>query len=339
MNPAPFRYVILSVLAGCLWGAIGYAIARQMFGPPVWGGVVASPFIGLVIGLLFRGFRERSPGARIALSLVSLYLASGLFALAVGFTDAARAIPNRIGSAVVIQTVMAVWWGLTFTFFLPMLWALAYFTHALLGRADDGGAAKARAAGVTPAASPATPGMAARAWARIRGLQGADASFLRGLVIGAAGVVGALLLIRVLHRFRHPLGELATLAVGAGFLVYSGRAAWRWWKGRQTVVAPIGVIGALGVTGSGWALVAIVRALSKVSSENYGMIVVWPFVFLAAAVLIVAGVIAAAVGAGSVFTAVTKQPPGAALLALGGAVAAVLNLLHVVALTRLVFTG
>jgi hypothetical protein len=328
--------VLFAVLAGCLWGAIGYAIARQGFGPPVWGGVVAAPLIGLAIAFVFRGFRERSPGARIALSLVSLYLASGLFALAVGITDAARPIADRNGGAVVIQTVLAVWWGVTFTVLLPVLWALAYFTHALLGRADSGGPRNARA----PAGAPlVAPELGERAWERVRGPNGGDATFLRGLAIGAAGVAGVLLLLRLLHQFRQPLGELAVLLVGAGFLVYGGRAAWRWWKPRQLAVAPVGVLGAFGVTGAGWALVAIVHALSNVSSENYGMIVVWPFVFLAASVLIVAGVLASAVGVAAVVTAASRRPPKGALIALGGAVAAALNLLHVVALTRMVFTG
>ena len=333
MKPAPFRYTFLAVLAGCIWGAIGFAIARQMFGPPIWGGVIAAPFIGLVIGFVFRGFRERSPGARIALSLVSLYLATGLFALAVGCTDAARPIAHRNGGEVVIQAVMAIWWGVTFTFFLPLLWALAYLTHALLGRAD---VRSERGPAGTPLVA---PDLGERTWEQIRGPQGADSSFLRGLAIGAAGVAGVLLLFRLLHEFRRPLGDLSVLLVAAGVLAWGGRAAWRWWKSRQLAVAPVGVLGALGVTGAGWALVAIVHALSKVSSENYGMIVVWPLVFLAAGLLIVAGVIASAVGAASVYTAVRERPERGVLIAAGGAIAAVLNLLHVVALTRLVFTG
>lgn len=333
MKPAPLPYVILSVLVGCLWGAIGYAVAHQALGPPIWGGVVAAPFIGLAIAFVFRGFRERSPGAKLALSLVSLYLATGLFALAVGLTDAARPIVHRNGGAVVLQTIFAIWWGTTFTIFLPALWVLAYFTHALLGYADH------RSAPGSAGTPLVTPDMGERAWRRVRGLQGEDASFLRGLAIGAAGVAGVLLLFRLLHQFRQPLGELAMLVAVAGFLAYGGRAAWRWWKLRQLAVAPIGVLGALGVAGAGWVLVAIVHACSKVSSENYGMIVVWPFVFVAAGVLVVAGVIASAVGAASVYTAVRERPARGVLIALGGAAAAVLNLLHVVTLTRLVFTG
>lgn len=37
-----------------------------------------------------------------------------------------------------IQTVLGVWWGITFAGYLPLLWPFAYMTHALLGRVDAG---------------------------------------------------------------------------------------------------------------------------------------------------------------------------------------------------------
>jgi hypothetical protein len=132
----PGRYVLLALLAGAVWGATGLALAGQMLGACVWGGVLAAPAVGLFVAIAFRGFRDRPPAHRIALSLVSLYLAAGLFALAAGVTDAARPIPNRNPGAVVIQTVLGVWWGITFAGYLPLLWPLAYLTHALLTRAD-----------------------------------------------------------------------------------------------------------------------------------------------------------------------------------------------------------
>lgn len=135
------RYLVLALVAGAIWGAIGLAIAGQMLGDAVWGGVVAAPVIGLLIAIAFRGFRSRPPAQRIALSLVSLYLAAGLFALATGIVDALRPIPNRIPGAVVMQTVLGVWWGVTFTGYLLPLWALAYLTHTLLGRAEGRGQA------------------------------------------------------------------------------------------------------------------------------------------------------------------------------------------------------
>jgi len=95
MSPAPARYIGLALLVGSIWGVIGVALAGQMLGPLAWVGAVASPAIGLGTAVVFRGFRERAPGVRVALSLISLYFAAGLFALAVGLADAARVIPNR----------------------------------------------------------------------------------------------------------------------------------------------------------------------------------------------------------------------------------------------------
>src|SRR5262245_36609634 len=120
MRPLSGRTVLCALLAGAIWGVLGLALAGQALGPSVWGGVIAAPAIGLAIALAFRGFRERPPGMRVALALVSLYVASGLFALAAGIADALRPIPSRIVSAVVMQSVLGVWWGVTFTGLLPL---------------------------------------------------------------------------------------------------------------------------------------------------------------------------------------------------------------------------
>jgi hypothetical protein len=141
MPPWTGARVGLALLAGVVWGVIGLLLASTALGTSVWGGVAIAPVIGLVIGYAFRGFRDQGPGVRIALALVSLYLAAGLFGLAAGIADAARPIPNRDPVAVVVQSVVGVWWGITFTGYLVVLWPLAYLTHTLLGRASPRGPA------------------------------------------------------------------------------------------------------------------------------------------------------------------------------------------------------
>ena len=105
--------------------------------PPVWGAVVASPVIGLVVGLAFRWIHRLRGARRAVVSLHSLYAAAALFGVVVGFTDLARLLAldaNVIPSAVVLQAIPAVLWGLTFTGYFLVLWPLVHLNHQLLGR-------------------------------------------------------------------------------------------------------------------------------------------------------------------------------------------------------------
>jgi hypothetical protein len=356
MSPLPGRYLLLALLAGAVWGAIGMVLAGRTLGLPVWGGAVASPVIGLAIAVLFRGFRQRPIGARIALALVSLYLGAGLFALAVGVADAVRPIGPRDAMAVVIQTVLGVWWGITFTGYLPLLWPLAYLTHSLLGRADRGGSGfsgyrpiEAERTTAQPA-SPARDVSARDATQRPRPREelrpGTDrtpqerrARRVHGLVRGVLALVGLLVVWSALRGGRGPLGGLIILLVGAGLAFLGARAGWRWFRNQPAAIATVGVLGAFVAAGAGWLLVAIVRALSHVSGENYGMIVVWPIMFAAAVVAVCAGVLAIAMSGAAAYTALTRAFANRALIVIGAVVAVTLNVLHIVALTRLLFTG
>jgi hypothetical protein len=161
----------------------------------------------------------------------------------------------------------------------------------------------------------------------------------RSLVMGALAIGGGLLVLAGLNPGRGALHELVTLLVVVILALLAGRAGWRWWKGQPRQIGRVGLLGTFGMAGTGWALVALVHALSRVSSENYGMIIVWPVVFLIGNAAICGGVLAAAVGVAFVVTALKKEPAHPRLIALGGAAAAVLNLLHVRELVRLLLTG
>lgn len=130
----PARKLALVLAIGIVWGAIAYTIAGPWLGVSVWGGLALLPLIGLGVAFLFRDFGQYRPVLRIALSLVSLYLVTGLFALASGIADASRAIPGRNPVEVVLQDVFGLLWGLTFAGYLPLLWVLAYITHWVLVR-------------------------------------------------------------------------------------------------------------------------------------------------------------------------------------------------------------
>jgi hypothetical protein len=127
------RYYWLSLLSGCAWAAVALLLASGPFGNMVIGGIVAAPFIGLLVGLLYRPAYRLPRAAQAFGALLTLYLAVALFGLAVGAYDAFwRDIPNRITSAVILQGMWAALWGVTFGGYILLLWPLAIFNHRLL---------------------------------------------------------------------------------------------------------------------------------------------------------------------------------------------------------------
>jgi hypothetical protein len=164
-------------------------------------------------------------------------------------------------------------------------------------------------------------------------------SLARGLAIGALVIGGALVVLSVLTGSRGALRELVTLFALVTLAFFAARAGWRWWKRQPRQIASKGLVGALGMVGVGWLLVAFVHACSRVSSENFGMIVVWPIVFLMGIAVTCGGLLAALVGVWVILTAATRAPEHRLPIIVGGGAAVVLNLSHVYVLVRLLFTG
>lgn len=128
------RYVVLSAISGCIWAVIAYFLGSQGMGSIIAGGLLASPLIGIGVSLIYRSAYCRSAVARVGMSLVTLYVATALFGMAAGLYDAMRPIPNRLLGEVVLQSVMATLWGVTFTGFFLFLWPLSFVNHWLIGR-------------------------------------------------------------------------------------------------------------------------------------------------------------------------------------------------------------
>jgi hypothetical protein len=127
-----------SFLAGGAWGLLAWALGHQAYGQAIWGGVVAAPFIGLLVsGLMHHRFESTSGWRRLLVALVSLYLGATLFALAVGITDALTGSASRGAVEVVLQAVIGTWWGVTIAGFWIALWPLAWLTHIVLAWVDD----------------------------------------------------------------------------------------------------------------------------------------------------------------------------------------------------------
>ena len=69
----------LSALSGCGWGLVAYFIGHAAFGHGIWGGIVAAPLIGVLIGHLSESIGAKSRPVQIVASLFDLYLAAMTF--------------------------------------------------------------------------------------------------------------------------------------------------------------------------------------------------------------------------------------------------------------------
>ena len=157
--------------------------------------------------------------------------------------------------------------------------------------------------------------------------------------MGALAIAGVLVVLSGLGRRRGTLDELVGLLATIALVFFVVRGSWRWWNRQPVGIASLGLVGALAMVPAGWLLVGIVHACSRVSSENFGMIIVWPIVFLLGIAVTVGGLVAAIVGVGVIVTAATKAPKHGGLVVAGGVAAVVLNLAHIYALVRLLYTG
>jgi hypothetical protein len=130
------RAAKLSALSGCGWGLVAYSIGHAALGRHIWGGIIAAPLIGVVIGRLSRPIGVRSRGYQIAAALFDLYLAATCFAVAMAVFDFVWGPRNVTFSALLTQSVLAVLWGVTFPAYFLVLWPLSFFNHRLVWHAD-----------------------------------------------------------------------------------------------------------------------------------------------------------------------------------------------------------
>ena len=134
MKALNLRYGTLSLLSGYFWAVIVYWLGYRWMSPMIWSGIIASPFIGLAMGFLYRNACNKSLVNRIFLSLVTLYAAVGIFGCVTGTHDALRHIPNRASWAVVVQMILACWGGITISGLFLLLWPLSFLNHTLVCR-------------------------------------------------------------------------------------------------------------------------------------------------------------------------------------------------------------
>jgi hypothetical protein len=130
--PQRARFRRLSAAFGLLWGGFATALSLPATSA-AWGGLIASPFIGLLVGLGLWRTRAWAVPLRALVALVALYAAAALFGLGVGMADWLMVdAPGRRPGAVVLQSVFAFPWGLTVTgYVLPITPAAWLSTWAI----------------------------------------------------------------------------------------------------------------------------------------------------------------------------------------------------------------
>ena len=133
MSPAT---KVRSSVLGLGWGVLAALLGAQGVGPDIWGGVLASPVIGLVVSrATFDRFQAGSGRRQAAISLGGLLLGAILFGLALGVIDLIRHPGQRIVDSLGAG-IVAVLWGVFVTGFFLFLWPLAYATYWLLAWFD-----------------------------------------------------------------------------------------------------------------------------------------------------------------------------------------------------------
>jgi hypothetical protein len=126
-------YFLFSLASGCLWALIALTLGYRAFGPSIWGGILAAPLIGLLMGVSSAWFDTRWQGGRALFSLVSLYVAASLFGFAMTLYDLfVRGIGPAPSLENLLSGIAATLWGITFTGYFAILWPLAYLNHRLL---------------------------------------------------------------------------------------------------------------------------------------------------------------------------------------------------------------
>jgi NAD/NADP transhydrogenase beta subunit len=138
----------LSALSGCGWAVVAYFVGHAAFGYRIWGGIIAAPLIGVLIGHLSKSMEAKTRRIQIVASLFNFYLAATCFAVAMAVFDFVWGPRHVPFSPVLMQHVLGVLWGLTFTGYFLVLWPLSFFNHRLVWRAHAAGGIAAPKVGI-----------------------------------------------------------------------------------------------------------------------------------------------------------------------------------------------
>lgn len=128
--------LVLSALSGCVWAGIVVAIHDQALYWPMSAGLVASPAIGVAMGVVSYTFLKEPIPIRMAIAVGTLYAAAALFGVATGVAD--QLWGSRPAAALsagdIARSAADMVFGLTISGYALLLAPVSYVNHAVISQ-------------------------------------------------------------------------------------------------------------------------------------------------------------------------------------------------------------
>lgn len=132
---------VVAIISGTVRTVIAALILWQ---PEFWGRLhemrwlacLAGPFIGLGLYYSSRWSYKKKTGIRVVWSIISLYLAAGIYGLVLGLLVWPSRSAN-VSAEAIFEPVMACWYGITVIPFLWPLFCLSFLNHQFLRRYEE----------------------------------------------------------------------------------------------------------------------------------------------------------------------------------------------------------
>jgi len=127
---------LLYLTSGLVWGFLAWLFGEKDFGPSIWAGVFAAPFIGVVVGLTLQPrFEANASGRRWLFALLGLYFGVTLFGLMIGVAEWWPVSDSQGIVENLLEGLATSLYGVTATGFFILFWPLSYLTHRVLATA------------------------------------------------------------------------------------------------------------------------------------------------------------------------------------------------------------
>ena len=128
------------MISGLLWGVVAaYLLRNKGFWGPVEGvrflALLFAPLLGLFSYYTSRWVYQKKNGIKIIWSVVSVYLASGLY----GLILVALTLINKesFSGEHFFEIVLSIWWGITFSLILWLVYPASFLNHLIMAKLEN----------------------------------------------------------------------------------------------------------------------------------------------------------------------------------------------------------